>query len=125
MELIFALKRFGLAVVVENRFHGTPVSFCLEMLWAMIFWRLWGPLRALLERFGAVWNRLGASWADLESLNCILDASWERLEGFWRRLEAIWARLAGFGARLAGAQTAPSFVWGKLGPVFARFFGVF
>ena len=78
-----------------------------------------------MEGFGAVWGRLGASWAGLEPLNCILDASWERLEGFWRHLEAIWARLGGFGGRLAGAKTAPSLVWGGLGLVFARFFGVF
>ena len=26
VELIFALKCFGLAVEVENQFHGTPVS---------------------------------------------------------------------------------------------------
>ena len=71
---------------------------------------------------GAGLKRLGQA---LELLNCVLGASWECLEGFWKHLEAIWARLGGFGARLAGAKTAPSLVWGGLGPVFARFFGVF
>ena len=91
----------------------------------MIFWRLWGPLKALLEGFGAVWGRLGASWAGLEPLNCVLDASWERLEGFWRRLEAIWVRLGGFGRRLEAPKAGPSLVRGGFGAVFARFLACF
>ena len=77
------------------------------MLWAMIFWRLWGPLRALLEGFGAVWGRLGASWAGLEPLNCILDASWECLRGFGRRLEANLRRLGASRELFEGAKGGP------------------
>ena len=90
----------------------------------MIFWRLWGPLRALLEGFGVVWGRLQASWAGLEPLNCILDASWERLEGFWGCLEAIWVRLVGW-RRLKAPKPGPSLVWGGFGTVFATFLAVF
>ena len=42
----------------------------------MIFWGLWGSLKAPLGVFGAVWHRLGASWASLGAsksrLGCVL-----------------------------------------------------
>ena len=73
----------------------------------MIFWRLWGPLKALLGGFRLSGTGLGRLRQALEPLNCVLDASWERLRGFGRRLEANLRRLGRFRKPFEGAKGRP------------------